>query len=123
MIRDYIKEQLSKCNFTNISSIDEKNGYSFIIPKYSKPVYTVNKCYLIKVSNMVLNRPDSITAVNWNHGTCPKSEYMKAYVSKTFGKMIFFDCLDYDFETKTDTGTTWSGWLSVDDITQIAEIG
>ena len=123
MIREYIKEQLSKCNFANVSNITEENGYSFIIPKYSKPKYILNKCYLIKVSDMIVNKPNSVTAVNWNNGDYPRKNYLKAYVSKTFGKMIFVDCLEYDFEAKKDLETTWSGWLSVDDITQIAELG
>ena len=97
-------------------------GYSFVIPKYSKPQYSLNKCYLIKVSDAVVNKPNSVVAINWNNGGCPKSSYLKAYVSKALGKMIYVDCLEYDFEARKDKDATWSGWLSVDDLTQIAEL-
>lgn len=118
MIRDYIKKQLQECNFADLSNYDQKTN-TFIIPKYSKPIYELNKCYLVKVATYFINNTSTVIASNWNNNTAPKTPYLKIYVSKKMGKMIYADCLSYDFETQSDLSFMWSGWLSVDDLTQI----
>jgi hypothetical protein len=35
------------------------------------------------------------------------------------GKMIYVDSLVFNMLTKTDTSTTWAGWLPVDQIKQL----
>jgi hypothetical protein len=121
MIRKYVQEQLQNCSFADLSGL-KPGVYSVLVPKYSKPRYDIGKTYLISVSQEVLNNPNSVTAVNWNSGGFPKSKYLKACVSKTMGKMVYFDCLEYDYDRQADTANMWSGWLSMDEITQISTI-
>lgn len=121
MIRPYVEEQLRKCVFANLDAFDPETN-TVLIPKYSKPHYELNKCYLIQVPPHIKGNPNSIVATNWNRGTCPQTDYLKIFVSKTMGKMIFVDSLSYDIETKRDLNTTWSGWLPIEEIKLIASL-
>lgn len=121
MVSKIIEEQLRSCVYADLSHFDA-NTNIYLIPKYTKPQYNINKCYLIKLPNFVINNTTSVLATNWNNGLAPKNEYYKAYISKMVGKMIYCDCLAYDFNNKCDLTEMWSGYLSVDEITQIGEI-
>ena len=121
MIRPYIKEQLKKCNFADLSNYDEKSQ-TFFIPTYTKPTYELNKCYLIQVADYFINNKVSLIATNWNNGTAPANPYLKIFVSKVLGKMIYVDTLAYDIQLNQDINNYWSGWLSIDDIKQLARI-
>lgn len=120
-MRKYIEDQLKTCVFANLDGLNSGQN-TIVIPKYSKPKYDIGKCYLIKVSPVLLNNPHSITAANWNAGNYPTHQYLKAYVSRTKGKMLYVDCLAYNFETKQDMVEMWSGWVSIDEITQVAQL-
>lgn len=121
MIRPYVLEQLKKCSFADLSNFNEETN-TYIIPKYSKPHYELNKCYLVQIPPQVMCNTCSVIAVNWNHGTAPMNEYLKIFVSKTMGKMIFVDSLSYDIINKQDLTEMWSGWLNVDEIKYIAAL-
>jgi hypothetical protein len=121
VIRPYIREQLKKCNFADLANYDEKSQ-TFFIPKYCKPTYDLNKCYLIEVADYFIGNKTNLIAVNWNNGSAPVNKYLKIYVSKMLGKMIYVDTLAYDIITNQDINNYWSGWLSVDDIKQLARI-
>ena len=122
MIRESIKKQLEACTFADLTNFDQ-NTNTYYIPKYNKPIYELNKCYLIKIPNCLIADTTSVLATNWNKNTAPQAEYIKAFVSKILGKMIYVDCVAYDFETKQDTNLYWSGWLPINEITQVAYIG
>jgi hypothetical protein len=119
MIRPIIKEQLEKCQFADLNNFDP-NTNTFYIKKYSKPTYEINHCYLVKLPLNIVDATDSVLAVNWNNGTCPKTQYLKVYLSKMLGKMAFCDSIGYDFENKADLNYMWSGWLNTEELTQIA---
>ena len=121
MIRPIIKEQLEKCQFANLNNYDP-NTNTFMIKKYSQPTYELNHCYLIRLPNGIVNNSDSVLAVNWNNGTFPRSQYLKIYISKTLGNMIYVDSIGFDFETKQDLNLMWSGWLNTSELTQIATL-
>lgn len=121
MIRPYIKEQLKKCTFADLSYFDEKTN-TYLIPKYCKPTYELNKCYLIKIADYFVNNNNTVIATNWNNGMSPANSCMKIYVSKALGKMIYVDSLAYDLNTNQDINNYWSGWLSIDDLTQLAKL-
>lgn len=121
MIRPYIKEQLKKCSFADLSNYDEKSQ-TFFIPKYTKPTYDLNKCYLIEIADYLINNKTNLIAVNWNNSTAPAYKYLKIYVSKLLDKMIYVDTLAYDIVNNQDINNYWSGWLSIDDIKQLARI-
>ena len=121
MIRPIIKEQLDKCQFANLNNYDPATN-TFIIPKYSQPTYDANKCYLVRLPLEVVNNPDSVLAANWNNGSFPTAQYLKIYISKTLGNMIYVDSIGFDFETKQDLPHMWSGWLSTADLTQVAAL-
>lgn len=118
MIRKIVKDQLDKCQFADLNNFDtETNTYH--IKKYSKPTYEIGKCYLIKLPLEIVNRNDSVLAVNWNNGNSPKTQYLKIYISKAMGKMIYVDSISFDFENKIDLSFMWSGWLNSEELTQI----
>ena len=119
MIRPIIKEQLEKCQFADLNNFDPTTN-TFYIKKYSKPTYELNRCYLVKLPISIVNAPDSVLAVNWNNGSCPKTQYLKIYISKCLGKMAFCDSIGYDFENKVDLNFMWSGWLNTEELIQIA---
>lgn len=121
MIRPIIKEQLEKCQFANLNNFDPTTN-TFIIPKYSQPTYDINKCYLVKLPLNIVDTPDSVLAVNWNNGSCPKTQYIKIYISKALGTMIYVDSVGFDFDTKQDLTLMWSGWLDSSQLTQIAAL-
>ena len=120
-MRDIIKKQLEKCQFADLNNFDP-NTNTFYIPKYSKPQYVVGKMYLIQLSKNLISNNNSVTATNWNNGTAPSFPYLKVYVSKQLGKMIYVDSIGYDMTAKQDINTLWSGWLPTEEIGQLAAL-
>ena len=121
MIRPYVEEQLRKCTFADLSNYDTTTN-TFIIPKYAKPHYELNKCYLVQLPAHMINNSASVVMVNWNKGIPPRAEYLKIFVSKTMGKMIFVDSLSYDMINRRDGTDMWSGWLPIEEIKYIAAL-
>ena len=121
MIRPIIKEQLEKCQFANLNNFDPTTN-TFLIPKYSQPTYEMNHCYLVKLPLTIVNNSDSVLATNWNNGSFPKAQYLKIYISKMLGTMIYVDSIGFDFDIKQDLNLMWSGWLNTSDLTQIAAL-
>ena len=118
MIRTLIKEQLEKCQFADLNNYDARTN-TFLIKKYSKPTYELNHCYLVRLPISIINRNDSVLAVNWNNGSAPGTQYLKIYISKIMGNMIYVDSIGFDFETKQDLNLMWSGWLNTQELIQI----
>lgn len=121
MIRPLIKEQLEKCQFADLNNYDA-NTNTFSIRKYCKPTYELNNCYLVRLPVSIVNKTDSVLAVNWNQGNSPSTQYLKIYISKIMGTMIYVDSIGFDFENKQDLNYMWSGWLNVSELTQIAAL-
>lgn len=121
MIRPLIREQLEKCQFADLNNYDARTN-TFLIKKYSKPTYEMNHCYLVRLPLEIVNKPDSVLAVNWNNGNAPSAQYLKIYISKIMGTMIYVDSIGFDFETKQDLSIMWSGWLNTTELTQIAAL-
>ena len=119
MIRTIIKEQLEKCQFADLNNYDTATN-TFIIKKYSQPTYDLNKCYLIRLPIAVVNNKDSVLATNWNNCSFPQTQYLKIYISKVLGNMIYVDSIGFDFDTKQDLNLMWSGWLNTSELTQIS---
>ena len=121
MIRPIIKEQLEKCQFADLNNYNP-NTNTFTIRKYSKPTYEMNHCYLVRLPDSIVNNTDSVLAVNWNNGTFPRTQYLKVYISKIMGTMIYVDSIGFDFDIKQDLNLMWSGWLNTSELTQIAAL-
>lgn len=121
MIRPLIKEQLERCQFADLNNYDLATN-TFIIKKYSQPTYEINHCYLIKLPINVVNNHDSVLAVNWNNSNAPSTQYLKIYISKTLGNMIYVDSVGFNFDTKQDLNLMWSGWLDSTQLTQISAL-
>ena len=47
-------------------------------------------------------------------------QYLKVYVSKLLGKMVYVDSIGYDVNTRQDINLLWSGWLPTEEITQLS---
>jgi hypothetical protein len=120
MIRPLVKEQLEKCQFADLNNYDASTN-TFYIKKYSKPTYELNHCYLVRLPLNVLTA-DSVLAVNWNSGSFPVTQYLKIYISKIMGTMIYVDSIGFNFDTKQDLNNMWSGWLDSSQLTQIAAL-
>jgi hypothetical protein len=119
MIRPIIKEQLEKCQFADLNNYD-KNTNTFTVRKYSKPTYELNHCYLVRLPLTIVGKNDSVLAVNWNNGNAPTTQYLKIYISKIMGNMIYVDSVGFDFDSKQDLNLMWSGWLNTSELAQIA---
>ena len=117
-MRKLIKNQLKQVAYADLSHYDETTGV-FNIPKYSKPKYDIGKMYIVQVANELVNNNETVVAANWNNGTSPKGNVLKIFVNKMVGKMIYVDSLVFDMETRQDTTLMWSGWLPVDNLTQL----
>ncbi len=118
MMSDLLKKELSKVHFADLNNFNEQTR-TFIIPKYSKPKYDVGKMYIVKLPITIIGNHASALATNWNNSTAPSTEYLKVYVSKMVGKMIYVDSVAYDPETKRDLSDIWSGYLPSEEITQV----
>lgn len=121
MIRDYVKQQLEKCSFADLTNFDE-NTNSYKIKKYSKPKYEANKMYLIRVFPTIVNNESNVLATNWNNSTAPTEPILLAYVSKVQGKMIYVDTVAYDGVSHKQLNIYWSGWLITDEIEQLKAV-
>jgi hypothetical protein len=119
MIRPLVREQLEKCQFADLNNYDSETN-TFLIKRYSAPTYEVNHCYLVRLPTSIVNKTDSVLAVNWNNGSAPNTQYLKIYISKILGNMIYVDSIGFNFETKQDLNLMWSGWLNTSELTQIA---
>lgn len=118
MIRPIIQKQLDKVAFADLSNYNAETN-TFIIPKYSKPLYDVQGCYLVKVAKDIVGNTDSALAANWNNSTAPRFEYLKIFVTKKMGGMIYVNSFGYDIDTKQDLMIAWNGWLPTNDLTQL----
>lgn len=116
-----IEEQLKKTRLADLTNYNPATRV-YSIPRYSKPVYDIGKCYLVKLPNHLVNDHTSVLSCNWNNATSPKHPYLKIYVSKAMGNMIYVDSIAYDFEARKDIYDTWSGWLVTEELSQIAKI-
>jgi hypothetical protein len=63
-----------------------------------------------------------VVAVNYNNGTAPAYQYLKIFVSKSLGKMIYVDSLGFDPSTKQDINVLWSGWLPTEELKLISQV-
>ena len=118
-MREIIRNQLLKCTYANLKNYNPETN-TFYIPRYSKPQYIVGKMYLIQLPLHLVNNTGSVIATNWNSGTAPKFQYLKVYVSKLLGKMVYVDSIGYDINTRQDINLLWSGWLPTEEITQLS---
>ena len=120
-MRDLIRQQLQNCSYANLDNFDPETC-TFKIPRYSKPHYTLGSMYLVQVSGALVNNTNSVIACNYNNGTAPSYPYLKIFVSKSLGKMIYVDSLGFDPQTKQDINVLWSGWLPTEELTMLSTI-
>ena len=120
-MREIIRNQLLKCTYANLNNFNPETN-TFYIPKYSKPQYVVGKMYLVQLPLELINNGSSVVAANWNNGTAPRFQYLKVYVSKLLGKMVYVDSIGYDPNTRQDINSLWSGWLPTEEIIQLATL-
>lgn len=120
-MREIIKQQLQNCSYANLSNYDPATQ-TFLIPKYQKPHFALGSMYLVQLSGALVNNVSSVIAANYNNGTAPMYPFLKIFVSKSLGKMIYVDSLGFDPQTKQDINVLWSGWLPTDELTLISQV-
>ena len=121
MSSETVKKQLRKINWADLSNFDPTTN-TYYIKKYSQPTYSIGKMYIVKVADQLVCNNNSVVAANWNNGTSPQFTCLKIYVSKIMGKMIYVDSISYDLTNQKDLALAWSGWLPVDNLTQIQSL-
>lgn len=119
----FTEEQLKKSAYVNLDKavFDISDG-TYFIKKYSQPVYLVDHCYIVQLFSELVNNATSNTAINWNSGSSPQTDYLKIFVSKKMGKMIYVDSIAVDKTFYNANGVVWSGWLPVDQLIQLVEV-
>lgn len=118
-MNNVIKNQLEKVIVADLSNYNPETN-TYIIPKRKDKKIEEDKCYLIHLKAKAFSNRFVID--NWNSGSMPSANYLKADISKKMNKMIKVVSVGYDFENQRDLATFWSGWLSVDDIEVISEL-
>lgn len=116
-----VEEQLQKVHIADIRNYDPAT-LTFHIKKYSKPKYEKGRCYLVKVSNELINNTAHVVSVNWNAGRAPNHAYYKIYINAVMGKMIKIDGAAFDYDSNQDLDDMFSGWFDVDYIELIEEL-
>lgn len=120
-MRELIRQQLLNCSYANLNNFDPETC-TFRIPKYCKPHYNLGSMYLVQVSGAIVGNTNSVIATNYNNGTAPAYPYLKIFVSKSLGKMIYVDSIGFDPQTKQDINAMWSGWLPTEELTMLSTI-
>ena len=114
-----IQRELEKIK-VKIESYDEELNCYFI-PQVHVINYVKDEVYLFKLDKSLLSASgNEILVINWNQGTFPKYEYIKAKIIKVLGDKIYVGAVYYDFETKKELEEDWMGWLPTNKI-QIVE--
>lgn len=112
-MNELVKKQFEKVQVADLSNFNE-NG-EFIIPRYNRDKFEINKCYLIELDRtLTINNPNSLIQVNWNNNTYPFYKYLKVDVSDIKGKLIKVNSIGYDIINNQDIPLIWTGWLPND---------
>ena len=117
-----IGEQLKKVSVANLGNFDEATN-TFFIPKFEQVKVAEDECYLIELNDSLLRHDDtSILESNWNCGRIPPTKYLKVDIIKVMGKMLKVNGVGFNYQTKTDTLDSWSGWLPLEYIKIIEKL-
>ena len=124
-MNEFIKKELEKIRVPYEQ--DEQKGVIRFSTRFEpkKPTLEVEKCYIIQLSDYVLNEhSNSILSSNWNKGIVPKSKAMQVGVTKILGNMVQIDGTGYDLVKQNITDDVYIGfWLPISEITIICELG
>lgn len=120
-----IKKQLESCKVANIPVFDDTTT-EIHIPKgavVNVSAYEVGKCYIVELSDVVLNPPDGSTiSTNWNGGAIPKYKYYKCEIVKTVAKMVCIMGFGFDPVTMQEYPDLWQGWVPQEGIKLLQEL-
>lgn len=115
-----ILRELNKITSPDIKQIDD---HTYFIPKYTPVSFAAGDKYLLKLDASLLTKNgDSILVNNWNNGTFPKYEYMKAYIVKSLGDKIYTSAIYYDFANQLDLDEEWNGWLPIKKVQKVKKL-
>lgn len=111
-----IKLELNKCKIANIPEYDE-DTLEITILKHNSLDIIENHYYTINIDDYIINEPDNFTlSSNWNNGTKPPENTVRAKIEKIMGKMIKVNCIG------VNSGKVWSGWLPRKSVDIVEEI-
>lgn len=116
---ELIKKQLKQVQYADLSNFDEATA-TYIIKRRVDIKIEVDSCYIIRLKPSARSNMAVIT--NWNNGSMPSFNCLKADVSKIVGKMIKVVAVGFDEQSQQDIAKFWSGWLHTDDIEVISSI-
>lgn len=108
-----IDNELKKVLVADLSHYDSATR-TYHIPQYKEKKFKVGECYIILLDDYITNPIDNIVAINWNQGSIPNSSCYKIEITKVLGKMVFVEGLAYDYSTKQNKTSVWSGWLPIE---------
>lgn len=116
---ELIKNQLKQVQYADLSNFNEDTA-TYIIKRRVDVKIEVDSCYIIRLKPSA--RSNMAVMINWNNGSMPSFNCLKADISKIMGKMIKVVAVGYDEQSQQDIAKFWSGWLHIDDIEVISII-
>lgn len=124
-MNQFVKEQLQKCKVASLPPYSD-DTMTMVIPKAAaayRSVVLKNHCYLLQLEPYILNPPEGFSLHdNWNKGTKPLHEFVKAEICEVMGKMVKVNSVGFDYKTQTDTNDMWEGWLPMKSIKIVSEL-
>lgn len=117
-----IQKQLDRLRVAKIDFYDELK-HVFTFKRHMSKDFKVDNVYVIKLSNQLMNpQNNEVLMSNWNSGSHPTHNYIKAQVNKKVGNMIYVCGAYYDINTKSITNRFWNGWLPDEQLEIIEEV-
>ena len=125
-MNELVKKQLKKCRTASLPPYNDSTT-QMLIPKLSDmngSSLIPGHYYIIELSDYLINPPqDFVLHDNWNNGIVPKCKYFKCECVRIMGKMMKIEGVGYDKDTDTDLNISWGGWLPINGVKVIGELG
>ena len=116
-MNEVVKAELEKIR---VPMSDYDDNTTFIrIPKQGNNELIINRSYIIKVQDYIVNEPAGFTlSSNWNKGVKPETNYLFVQVLNKLGTMMQFNAWGYDIRFgNTIENMFYEGlWLPIESI-------
>lgn len=95
----------------------------FYFPKKEGFNLEINKQYVVKLSDYMLNPPpNSNLVINWNKGMIPSSQFYKIVINNIISDMIYVTGISYDYDNKRDLDQLFVGWIPTNEMEVMEKI-
>ena len=114
-----VEDQLKQVQIADLTHFNPENN-TYFIPQKKTIKLDVEHTYLIKLEDSIFS--NELLKNNWNNGSIPDCNYLKADISKKLPNMIRVVAVGYNPYTNQDISYFWSGWLTLDEIQIIQKL-